>query len=58
MDKKKKKKKWIKKMAAQFKSLISLLINKMLKGKLGIYKKKKREIRTKIDNAQTRNCSY
>ena len=44
-------------MAAQFKSLISLLIDKMLKGKLGIYKTKKREIRTKIDNAQTRNCS-
>ena len=35
-------------MAAQFKNLVSLLINKRLKGKLGIYKKKRERLRLRL----------
>ena len=35
-------------MAAQFKSLVSLLINKRLKGKSGIYKKKRERLRLRL----------
>ena len=44
-------------MATQFKILASLLIDERLKGKSGIYKTDKREIRTEIDSAQTREFS-
>ena len=44
-------------MATQFKILASLLIDKRLKGKSGIYKTDKREIRTETDSAQTRDFS-
>ena len=35
-------------MATQFKSLVSLLINKRLKGKSGIYKKKRERLRLRL----------
>ena len=45
-------------MAAQFKILVSLLIDKRLKGKIkNIQDRRERKIRTKIGSAQTINYS-